>query len=345
MVGIPSILHALILLVRSLINGINSRGARAEEALMRIAVLDDYQDVARGLADWAGAGAATFFNEHEFQEQALARQLAGFEVIVAMRERTPFPRTLLEKLPALRLLVTTGMRNRSIDLEAAKGLGVTVCGTPGLNTTTCELTWGLIFALARQIPREDAALRAGRFQTTVGLGLAGKTLGLLGLGAIGQQVAKAGAAFGMELIAWSQNLDAGRAKAAGARRVEKDELFEAADVLTIHLVLSERTRGLVGARELGLMKRSALLVNTSRGPIVDEPALAEALKRGTIAGAGIDVFGIEPIPREHPLLTAPNTVLTPHLGYVTRENYRLYYEGAVEAIRAWQRGSPVRVLS
>jgi phosphoglycerate dehydrogenase-like enzyme len=311
---------------------------------MRIAVLDDYQDVARSMADWAGIGEVEFFHDHLSRTEDLIERLKEFDVIVAMRERTPFPRTLLERLPKLRLLVTTGMRNRSIDVAAAKARGVAVCGTPGLNTTTAELTWGLILALARQIPREDRELRTGRWQTTVGLGLAGKTLGILGLGSIGQQVARIGAAFGMKPIAWSQNLDAARASAAGASRVNKEQLFQEADVLTIHLVLSERTRGLVGARELALMKRSALLVNTSRGPIVDERSLADALKRGTLAGAGIDVYGEEPMPREHPLLLAPNTVLTPHLGYVTRESYRVYYEGAVEAIRAWQRNAPVRLL-
>ena len=311
---------------------------------MRIAVLDDYQDVARGLADWQSAGEPSFFHDHVSEENALVQRLADYEVIVAMRERTPFPRELLERLPKLRLLVTTGMRNRSIDLAAAKARGVAVCGTPGLNTTTAELAWGLILALARQIPREDRELRTGRWQTSVGIGLAGKTLGILGLGSIGQQVARVGAAFGMKLIAWSQNLKQEKANLAGAQRVEREELFAQADVLTIHLVLSERTRGLVGARELALMKRSAMLVNTSRGPIVDEGALAEALKRGAIAGAGIDVYGEEPIPRDHPLLVAPNTVLTPHLGYVTRESYRVYYEGAVEAIRAWQQGAPVRLL-
>jgi len=312
---------------------------------MRIAVLDDYQDVARGLADWTGAGEVEFFHDHLPRTEDLVERLKTFDVIVAMRERTPFPGALLGRLPKLRLLVTTGMRNRSIDLAAAKARGIVVCGTPGVSTTTAELTWGLVLALARQIPREDRELRTGRWQTSVGIGLAGKTLGILGLGSIGQQVARVGAAFGMKLIAWSQNLDPERARAAGARRVEKEQLFEESDVLTIHLVLSERTRGLVGARELSLMQPSALLVNTSRGPIVDEGALAEALKRGALAGAGIDVYGEEPVPREHPLLVAPNTVLTPHLGYVTRESYRAYYEGAVEAIRAWQGGAPVRVLS
>ena len=311
---------------------------------MRIAVLDDYQDVARTMADWSGIGDVEFFHAHFPRTEELIERLKEFDVVVAMRERTPFPRTLLEKLPKLRLLVTTGMRNRSIDLAAAKACGVAVCGTPGLNTTTAELTWGLILALARQIPREDRELRTGRWQTTVGLALAGKTLGILGLGSIGQQVARVGAAFGMKLIAWSQNLTPDKATAAGAGRVDKEQLFQEADILTIHLILSERTRGLVGARELALMKRSALLVNTSRGPIVDEQALADALKRGSLAGAGVDVYGEEPMPRDHPLLLAPNTVLTPHLGYVTRESYRVYYEGVVEAIRAWQRGAPVRLL-
>jgi phosphoglycerate dehydrogenase-like enzyme len=261
-----------------------------------------------------------------------------------MRERTPFPRALLEKLPRLRLLVTTGMRNASIDLAAARERGVVVCGTPGASGTTGELTWGLIHALFRQIPREDRLVREGKWQTTVGLGLAGKTLGILGLGTIGSQVAKVGTAFGMEVIAWSQNLDAERASRAGAKRVERDELLARSDVVTIHLVLSERTRGLIGERELATMKPTAFLVNTSRGPIVDEAALAAALKKGTIAGAGIDVYDNEPIAPDHPLLSAPNTVLTPHLGYVTREGYSAYFRGAVEDIAAWRRGAPVRVL-
>jgi phosphoglycerate dehydrogenase-like enzyme len=261
-----------------------------------------------------------------------------------MRERTPFPRALLERLPRLRLLVTTGMRNASIDLVAARERGVVVCGTPGAAGTTGELTWGLILALFRQIPREDRSTREGKWQTTVGLGLAGKTLGIVGLGTIGSQVAKVGAAFNMEVLAWSQNLDAERAGHAGARRVERDELLARSDVVTIHLVLSERTRRLIGERELARMKPTAFLVNTSRGPIVDEAALAAALRKGTIAGAGIDVYDAEPIAPDHPLLSAPNTVLTPHLGYVTRESYAAYFRGAVEDIAAWRRGAPLRVL-
>ena len=314
---------------------------------MRVAVLDDYQGVAREMADWSSLGAdfeIVSFRDHLADHDAIAQRLQDFEVIVAMRERTPFPRALLEKLPRLRLLVSTGMRNASIDLAAARERGVVVCGTPGAAGTTGELTWGLILALFRQIPREDRALREGSWQTTVGLGLAGKTLGIIGLGTIGSQVAKVGAAFNMELIAWSQNLDAERASRAGAKRVERDELLARADAVTIHLVLGERTRGLIGERELARMKPTAFLVNTSRGPIVDEAALAAALRKGTIAGAGIDVYDNEPIAPDHPLLAAPNTVLTPHLGYVTRESYRAYFRGALEDIAAWRRGAPMRVL-
>ena len=314
---------------------------------MRIAVLDDYQNVAREMADWASLGAdceVVSFRDHLADLDSLVQRLKDFEIVVAMRERTPFPRALLEKLPRLRLLVTTGMRNASIDLAAARERGVVVCGTPGASGTTGELTWGLIHALFRQIPREDRLVREGKWQTTVGLGLAGKTLGILGLGTIGSQVARVGTAFGMEVIAWSQNLDAERASRAGAKRVERDELLARSDVVTIHLVLSERTRGLIGERELATMKPTAFLVNTSRGPIVDEAALAAALKKGTIAGAGIDVYDNEPIAPDHPLLSAPNTVLTPHLGYVTREGYSAYFRGAVEDIAAWRRGAPVRVL-
>ena len=314
---------------------------------MRVAVLDDYQGVAREMADWASLGAdcaVTSFRDHLADLDSLVQRLKDFEIIVAMRERTPFPRALLERLPRLRLLVTTGMRNASIDLAAARERGVVVCGTPGAAGTTGELTWGLILALFRQIPREDRSTREGKWQTTVGLGLAGKTLGIVGLGTIGSQVAKVGAAFNMEVLAWSQNLDAERAGRSGARRVERDELLERSDVVTIHLVLSERTRGLIGERELARMKPTAFLVNTSRGPIVDEAALAAALRQGTIAGAGIDVYGAEPIGPDHPLLSAPNTVLTPHLGYVTRESYGAYFRGAVEDIAAWRRGAPLRVL-
>jgi len=314
---------------------------------MRVAVLDDYQGVAREMAGWSSLGTdceVTFFRDHLADLDLLVQRLKDFEIVVAMRERTPFPRALLEKLPRLRLLVTTGMRNASVDLAAARERGVVVCGTPGSAGTTGELTWGLILALFRQIPREDRLVREGKWQTTVGLGLAGKTLGIIGLGTIGSQVAKVGAAFNMEVIAWSQNLDAERAGRAGAKRVERDELLARSDVVTVHLVLSERTRGLIGGRELARMKPTAFLVNTSRGPIVDEAALAGALKSGALAGAGIDVYDSEPIGPDHPLLAAPNTVLTPHLGYVTRESYSAYFRGAVEDIAAWRCGAPMRVL-
>jgi phosphoglycerate dehydrogenase-like enzyme len=315
--------------------------------MTRIAILDDYQDAARRLADWSRlpAGAElVVFRDHLSDGAAVAARLADFDVVVAMRERTPFPRALLERLPRLRLLVTTGMRNASIDLQAAADRGVVVCGTGGLPYPTAELAWGLVLALARRIPREDRATREGRWQETVGLGLNGKTLGVLGLGTLGSRVARFGRAFEMEVLAWSQNLTADRAAEHGAVRVEKDELLARSDVVSIHLVLSERTRGLIGARELGLMKRTAFLVNTSRGPIVDETALVRALREGTIAGAGLDVYDEEPLPLGHPLRGLPNTVITPHLGYVTEETYRIFYGQALEDILAFLRGEPTRVL-
>jgi phosphoglycerate dehydrogenase-like enzyme len=323
-----------------------SAGAAAHP--IRVAILDDYQHVARRLADWSSLPAGSevsVFHDHLSDEAAIAARLAPFEAIVAMRERTPFPRSLLSQLPALRLLVTTGMRNASIDLRAAAESGITVSGTDGLSYPTAELTWGLILALVRHIPAEDRALRAGNWQTSVGVGLQGKTLGVLGLGRLGTQVARIGAAFGMDVIAWSPNLSQERAAAAGAERVERDELFRRADVLTLHLVLSERSAGLLGSRELGLMKKSALLINTSRGPLVDEAALIGALRARTIAGAGLDVFDSEPLPPGHPLLEMPNTVLTPHLGYVTEETYRIFYDHALQDVQAYLAGQPLRVLS
>jgi phosphoglycerate dehydrogenase-like enzyme len=313
----------------------------------RIAVLDDYQDVALRVADWKSLPAeceVTVFRDHLADLDALASRLAPFEIVVVMRERTPFPHALLERLPALRLLVTTGMRNSSIDVKAAADRNVLVCGTAGLPYPTAELAWGLILSLFRQIPMEDRATREGKWQTTLGLGLNGKTLGVLGLGTLGARVARVGRAFEMEVLAWSQNLTAERAAEVGATLVPKDELLTRADVVSIHLVLGERTRGLLGARELGLMKKTAFLVNTSRGPIVDETALVEMLHSGRIAGAGIDVYGEEPLPMNHPLRRAPNTILTPHLGYVTEETYRVFYGGAVEDIAAWMKGEPIRVL-
>jgi phosphoglycerate dehydrogenase-like enzyme len=315
---------------------------------MRIAVLDDYQQVARNYADWSilpqGSDVQSF-SEHESDEDKLAERLAPFEVIVAMRERTPFPRSLLTRLPKLRLLVTTGLRNAAIDVRAAAELGVTVSGTEGLPYPTAELTWALILGLSRHVAHEDRAVRSGRWQTTVGLGLQGKTLSLLGVGRLGTQVARIGRAFGMRVVAWSPNLTPERAEAAGVQWVERSALFRQADVLSIHLVLSERTRGLVGETELALLGKSTLLINTSRGPIVDEPALIATLRAGGIRGAALDVFDVEPLPTNHPFLTLENTLLTPHLGYVTAETYRLFYAQALDDILGYLKGEPRRVIA
>jgi phosphoglycerate dehydrogenase-like enzyme len=314
-----------------------------------IAILDDYQDVALGMADWSGLQKdhkIVAFKERLPDVEAAAKALADFEVIGIMRERTPFQRALIEKLPKLRLLVTTGKRNASIDLEAAKAHGVTVCNTGGAGRATAELTIGLMIASARHFREEFQAMRpGGGWQTTLGFDLEGKTLGLLGLGNLGAKVARIGAAMGMNLIAWSENLTPEKAKERGAERVEKDELFSQADVITIHLVLSDRTRGLVGARELGLMKPTALLINTSRGPIVDEAALLAALKGKRIGGFGADTYNVEPLPNDHPLRAEPRALLTPHLGYVTEETYRGFYSGMVQAIEAWLAGKPINVLA
>jgi phosphoglycerate dehydrogenase-like enzyme len=313
---------------------------------MRVAVLDDYQGVALSYADWDRLPAdVEVFRDHLAGDDELVERLVPFEVVVAMRERTPFTRARLERLPSLRLLVTTGMRNASIDLDAARERGVTVCGTGSLGPPTAELAWGLILALTRHIPAEDARLRAGGWQHTIGPELAGRTLGLLGLGRLGTRMARIAQAFEMRVIAWSQNLTAERAAEAGAEAVAKDELFRRADVVSVHLVLSERTCGLVGAAELAAMQPTAYLVNTSRGPIVDEAALLVALHEGRIAGAGLDVYDTEPLPAQHPLRLAPNTVLTPHIGYVTTGTYEIFYGEAVEDIAAWLDGAPLRVLA
>ena len=314
---------------------------------LRIAILDDYQQVALGLADWASIGAdaeVVSFDDHQADEAAVAARLADFDVVCIMRERTPFRRSLVERLPRLKLLVTTGMRNAAVDLPALAERGVTVCGTGAPGGPTAELTWGLILALMRQIPAEDRNMRAGRWQRTIGQETAGRTLGVLGLGRLGAKVAKIGQAFDMNVIAWSPNLTAERAAEAGARLVSKAELFSQADVVTIHVVLSDRSRGLVGADDLARMKPSAYLVNTARGPIVDEAALVAALRERRIAGAGLDVYGVEPIPADHPLLGLDNTVLTPHLGYVTEGTYAQVYPETVEDIVAWRKGAPIRVL-
>ena len=314
----------------------------------RVAILDDYQDAAAEFADWPQLPADTevvSFREHINDDEELAARLAGFDVIVAMRERTPLPRARLERLGDLRLLVTTGMHNAAIDMDAARELGIVVTGTGGMLTPTSELAWGLLLSLARQIPQEDRNVREGGWQQTVGTDLAGATLGLVGLGNLGALVASVGRAFRMDVIAWSQNLTQERAEKVGVRRVEKDEVFETADFLSVHLVLSERSRGLIGSRELSLMKPTAYLVNTSRGPIVDEIALISALEQGRLAGAGLDVFDQEPLPPNHPFRRLPNVVITPHIGYVSRRCYQIFYREIVEDIAGYLRGEPIRVAN
>lgn len=315
---------------------------------VQVALLDDYQEVARFFGPWESLGEAvelTVFHDHISNDGVLRDLLADFEVIVAMRERTPFTAKRLAELPNLRLLVTTGMGNAAIDMDAARELGVTVCGTGSLPSPTAELTWGLIIALTRNIPEEDRRVREGGWQRTIGPELAGRTLGIVGLGGLGRRVAAIARAFEMRVLAWSENLSPEAAAAAGAEAVGRDELFVRSDVVTLHTRLSERTRGLVGARELELMKPTAVLVNTSRGPVVDEAALLAALKRGTIAGAALDVFDKEPLPADHPLREAPRTLLTPHLGYVTHGTYEVFYRDAVDDVAAFLRGEPVRVLN
>lgn len=315
---------------------------------MRVAILDDYQDVALTLADWRSLrprAEVESFRDHIEARDALLERLQPFACIVAMRERTPFPRALLERLPNLKLLITAGRYNKSIDVEAATTLNIQVCGTDMLPYPTAELAWGLILGLARQIPREDRNVREGKWQTTLGVGLKGKTLGVIGLGRLGTQVAAIGKAFGMEIVAWSQNLTAERAAAAGATLVDKAALFAQADIVTVHLQLSDRTRGLVGAADFARMKPTAFFINTSRGPIADERALAETLAQRRMAGAAIDVFDVEPLPSDHPFRGLDNVVVTPHLGYVTEENYRLIYPQALEAVRAFLGGQVVRGLN
>lgn len=317
---------------------------------LRCAVLDDYQDVALSMADWstiADRVEVTPYHRRFDSEDELADALRDYEIVVIMRERTPFRESTFARLPRLRLLVTTGMRNASIDLPAAGAHGVTVCGTAGSSGSTAELTWSLILGLARHVVTENAALRSnGPWQATVGVDLAGSTLGLLGFGKIGTRVARVGQAFGMDVTAWSHNLTAQRTDAEGVRLARsKEDLLAASDFVSIHLVLSDRTRGLVDADAFACMRPTAYLINTSRGPIVDERALVEALEQDRIAGAGLDVFDVEPLPAGHPLRKLPNVLATPHLGYVTDANYRVFYGEAVEDVEAFLAGSPVRKLT
>lgn len=317
--------------------------------MVRAAILDDYQNVAMKFADWSGISKDVeikVFNAPLDGPDAVIKALQGFAIVVGMRERTPFPCKVIEALPDLKLLITTGARNNSFDIKACAERGVTVCGTGAAGSPTTGIAFGLMLELTRRIGFENARLKAGEsWQVTIGRDLEGLTLGILGLGKLGQRSATVGKAFGMRTIAWSQNLTEEKAKAAGADLVSKEDLFRNADFITIHLVLSDRSRGLVGAKELGLMKKTSYLINTSRGPIVDEKALIAALQNNAIAGAGLDVFDMEPLPLNHPFRKMDNVVITPHLGYVSEQNYRKYFPDIVEDIRAWLDGKPVRVIS
>ncbi|MBB1243302.1 D-2-hydroxyacid dehydrogenase family protein [Streptomyces durbertensis] len=316
---------------------------------LRCAVLDDFQNVAATMADWAPVQdrvEVVSFTEHFPTEDQLADALADFDLVVTLRERVPFPASLLDRLPRLRLLVASGMRNSVIDFAAAERNGVTVCGTRSSSTPPVELTWALLLGLARGLVAENNNLRGGGpWQSTVGTDLHGRRLGLLGLGKIGARVARIGLAFGMEVTAWSQNLTRDRADEVGVQlAASKEDLLRESDFVSLHLVLGERTRGIVGARELALLKPTAYLVNTSRSALVDQDALLTALHEGHLAGAGVDVFDTEPLPADHPVRSAPRLLATPHLGYVSQDNYRTYYGQAVENITAYLAGDPVRVL-
>lgn len=313
----------------------------------RCAILDDYQNVALDLADWSRVkkdAEIKVFNE-PLGGKAI-ETLRDFSILCLMRERTLFDRKTIEALPNLKLLVTSGMRNAAIDLKAAAERNIPVCGTESIGTPTAELVFGLMLELTRKIGFEHARLKAGAlWQSTVGIELAGKTLGILGLGKLGTRVAEIGKAFGMNVIAWSQNLTEEKAGAAGAKRVSKEELFRQSDFITIHTQLSERTRGVVGAAEFSLMKPGAYLINTSRGPIVEEKALIAALREKKIAGAGIDVYDVEPLSLDHPLRKIESAVITPHLGYVTVEGYSRFYSQMAEDVRAWLDGKPIRLIA
>ncbi|TWS19245.1 D-2-hydroxyacid dehydrogenase family protein [Tsukamurella asaccharolytica] len=307
---------------------------------MRIAILDDFQDVAREFGDFSGLDVTVFTAPLD----DVTAQLAEFDGVVAMRERTRFPAEVLRSLPRLRLLVSTGRRNAAIDLEAATELGITVCHTGYRPAAAAEHTWALILAALRHVPAEDANIRAGRWQSTVGKELSESTIGIVGLGGLGRRVARVATAFGAEVIAWSSNLDAARAAEAGATAVTKQELFERSDVVTIHYVLSDRSRGIVGAADIARMRPGALLVNTSRAGVLDTPAAADAARRGDIRLA-LDVFDVEPLPAGDPIRDLPNSVLTGHVGYVTEQQYRLFYADAAEDVRAYLAGDPIRVMN
>ena len=316
---------------------------------VRCAILDDYQNVVLKVADWSKVkGDVEFqvFNEHLGGPDKVIAALQGFQIVVAMRERTGFPKAVIDALPDLKLLITTGMRNASIDTEAAKARGITVCGTGSFGSPTSGIAIGLMLELTRHIGYENARMHAGdTWQTTIGPDLDGMTLGILGLGKLGTQTAAIAKAFGMKVIAWSQNLTPEKCAAAGVGYVSKEDLFRQSDFITIHVVLSARSRGLVGKNEIALMKPTAYLINTSRGPIIDEAALVAALRDKAIGGAGLDVFDVEPLPLDHPFRKMDNVVITPHLGYVSEQNYRAYFAGVVEDIRGFLDGKPVRVMT
>lgn len=315
---------------------------------LRVAILDDFQNVALRLGEWQRLepGVTTTVFTDNVTGEALVERLQPFDIVMVIRERTKFPKTLIDRLPRLKLLVTAGMRNLGIDLEACKARDITVCGTEMGGSPTGELAFGMVLALARNLNQEEWSLRAGQWQThRIGFCVKGMTLGIAGLGKLGTVMAGYARAFGMNTIAWSQNLTAEKAAAGGARLVSKAELFEQSDFLSVHLILSARTQGIVGAEDIARMKRSAFLINTSRAGLVDEDALIAALKEGRIAGAALDVFNDEPLPKTAAILEAPNTLLTPHLGYATRESYEQYFPHCVEDIEAWLEGKPVRVLS
>jgi phosphoglycerate dehydrogenase-like enzyme len=317
--------------------------------VVRCAILDDYQNVVLKVADWSKVKddvEITVFNDHLGSPDKVIAALQGFAIVVAMRERTGFPRQVIEALPDLKLLITTGMRNASIDTEAAKARGVVVCGTSSFGSPTSGIAIGLMLELTRHIGYENTRMHAGAaWQTTIGPDLEGMTLGTLGLGKLGIRTANIAKAFGMKVIAWSQNLTPDKCQEAGVGYVSKEDLFRQSDFVTLHVVLSPRSRGIVGAAEFGLMKPSAFLINTSRGPLVDEAAMLAALRDKKIAGAGLDVFDVEPLPLDHPLRKMDNVVITPHLGYVSEQNYRGYFTGVVEDIRGYFDGKPLRVMT
>lgn len=314
----------------------------------KIAILDDYANAALGSADWSSLPDGfepVVFTDNLVEHEALVERLKGFEIVCAMRERTPFPTEVVSRLPDLKLFITSGMRNKAVDFDTLRAKGVVCCGTESPGGTTTELTWALILGVMRNVAFDHRTMKDGGWQARTGMGLEGKTLGLLGLGRLDGMVAAIAPHFGMKVVAWSPNLTQARCDEAGAEKVTKEELFRRADVVSIHVVLSERSRGLVGAMELGWMKPTAALVNTSRGPIVEETALIDALSTGAIRAAAVDVYDVEPLPADHPYRRIENLLTTPHVGYVTEESYRVFYGQMVESISAWATGTPIREIA